>query len=272
MLLALARATHPGPALTVTAVAVLLAVGVGLEPWRVIVLGLAIALDQVSVGLSNDWIDAERDRAAGRSDKPVARGELPAPTARGAAFAAAGAAILATVPLGPWALLAHVACLASAWSYNAGLKSTACSPLPYAVSFGLLPVAVTLSRATAALPEWWAVVAGALLGVAAHVANALRDVDEDRRTGVRGLPQRVPPLAALALAWLALLGAAAALGVGLGLDRPVAIIGLGASVAIAVAGVSLSWRASRWGFRLVLIAALLDVALLVAAGTGLVAG
>ena len=71
---ALARSTHPGPGLAVTVVAVLLGVAVGLEPWRVAVLGLAMLFDQVSVGLSNDWIDADRDRAVGRTDKPVARG------------------------------------------------------------------------------------------------------------------------------------------------------------------------------------------------------
>jgi len=271
MLLALVRATHPGPAVTVTVVAVLLGVGVGLEPWRVVVLGVAIALDQVSVGLSNDWIDAARDRETGRRDKPVARGEVSVAAVRGTAWAAAAGAILATTPLGPWALLVHVIGLGSAWSYNAFLKSTPLSPLPYAVSFGLLPAAVTLSRSTPGLPAWWAVAAGALLGVAAHIANALRDLDDDRRTGIRGLPQRLPPPVALAVAWAALLGAAVALGVGLGLDRPVAVIGLAASVLIAIAGVALSRRASRWGFRLVLGAALLDVALLVAAGTSLVA-
>ena len=54
--LALARSTHPGPTAAVTAVTVVLALGVGLDPWRVLLLAAAMLLGQVSVGLSNDWI------------------------------------------------------------------------------------------------------------------------------------------------------------------------------------------------------------------------
>ncbi len=273
MLLALLRSTHPGPAVTVTVVAVLLGIGVGLEPWRVVVLGLAIAFDQISVGLSNDWIDADRDRTAGRPDKPVALGRVSIPVVRTTAFLAASLAILVTIPLGWWAFLVHVIGLGSAWSYNAVLKSTPLSPLPYAVSFGLLPAFATLARAEPALPAWWATAAGALLGIAAHIANVLRDLDDDRRTGIRGLPHRLPPWLSLCLAWCALLGAAVVLALGIGLDRPIALIGILASVVVAIAGVALSFRrGSRWGFRLVLIAALVDVVLLVAAGASLVAG
>jgi 4-hydroxybenzoate polyprenyltransferase len=145
------------------------------------------------------------------------------------------------------------------------------SPLPYAVSFGLLPAFATLSRPQPALPAWWAVAAGALLGIAAHIANVLRDLDDDGRTGVRGLPHRLPPWLDLGVGWAALLGAAVVLAIGIGLDAPVALVGLAAAVVVAVTGVVLSLRrASRWGFRLVLVAALLDVGLLVAGGASLV--
>ncbi len=87
---ALALSTHPGPAVAVTAIAVILGIGVGLEPWRVMVLGVAFLLNQASVGLSNDWLDADRDRAVGRTDKPVARGDLSPAAARNAAFVTAG--------------------------------------------------------------------------------------------------------------------------------------------------------------------------------------
>ena len=71
---ALARSTHPGPTVAVTAISVVLGFGVGLDPVRLVLLGLMIFTNQLSVGLSNDWIDADRDRVVGRSDKPVARG------------------------------------------------------------------------------------------------------------------------------------------------------------------------------------------------------
>src|SRR3954447_6363752 len=188
---ALARSTHPGPGLAVTVVSVLLGIAVGLEPWRVAVLGLVMLFDQVSVGLSNDWIDAERDRAVGRTDKPVAQGQIGVATVRAAAWIAAGASLLLTVPLGLAATAVHTVALASAWSYNAGLKNSPVSALPYAVSFGLLPSIASLARPAPALPAWWVWAAGALLGVAAHFANVLPDLDDDRRTATRALPHRL---------------------------------------------------------------------------------
>ncbi len=272
MLLAVLRAAHPGPAITVTVVAVLLGVAAGLDPMRMVVLGLATALDQLSVGLSNDWIDAERDRATGRRDKPVALGQVSVATVRAIAISAAVAAILVTILLGLPAVVVHTVMLGSAWSYNAGLKRTAFSVVPYIVSFGLVPAFVTLSLPVPALPAWWAVTAGALLGVAAHLANVLPDLDDDRQTGISGLPHRLPRRVAVGITWGALVGAAIALAYGVGFATPLGIVGLLLSIGIAVAGLVLSVRSpSRWGFRLVLLAALLDVALLVAAGTRLVA-
>ncbi|HEY9478393.1 MAG TPA: 1,4-dihydroxy-2-naphthoate prenyltransferase, partial [Microbacteriaceae bacterium] len=64
--LPLVRSAHPGPSLVVTAVTVILGWGVGLEPARLALLGLAMLIGQFSVGLSNDWLDAARDAAAGR--------------------------------------------------------------------------------------------------------------------------------------------------------------------------------------------------------------
>jgi 4-hydroxybenzoate polyprenyltransferase len=46
----------------------------------------------------------------------------------------------------------------------------------------------------------WMVAAGALLGVGAHLLNALPDLADDAQTGVRGLPHR---LGARRLRWLA---------------------------------------------------------------------
>jgi 4-hydroxybenzoate polyprenyltransferase len=269
---ALLRSSHPGPTLVVTVVAVLLAVGAGLEPWRVVLIGVATALDQLSVGLSNDWIDEARDRATGRRDKPVARGEVGIRVVRAAAISTAVAALLVTIPLGWAAVAAHVVMLGSAWSYNAGLKRTAFSVLPFIVSFGLVPAFVTLSLPTPSLPAWWATTAGALLGIAAHVANVLPDVDDDRRTGISGLPHRIPRGVALASTWVALLGAAVAIASGIGLGSPLAIAALIVTGAIAAVGISLDLRRStRWGFRLVLLAAVIDVALLVLAGGRIVA-
>ena len=55
----------------------------------------------------------------------------------------------------------------------------------------VLPSLVTLSAAEPSLSAPWAWVAGAALGVAIHLTNVLPDLDDDARTGVRGLPHRL---------------------------------------------------------------------------------
>ncbi len=269
---ALARSTHPGPGIAVTVVAVLLGVAVGLEPWRVAVLGIAMLFDQASVGLSNDWIDAHRDRAVGRTDKPVAGGEIPVHVVRVTAWLAAAGALLLTLPLGLAATAAHAVALASAWGYNAALKNSPVSVLPYAVSFGLLPAIASLARPVPALPVWWAVAAGALLGIAAHFANVLPDLDDDRQTGIRGLPHRLGLRPSIVITWTALVLAAGAIALG-SAGTPASLLGFAISIAIGAIGLVLAMRrgVGRWLFRLVIAAALVDVAMLVLAGSRMLA-
>jgi len=274
---ALARSTHPGPGLAVTAVAVLLGIAVGLEPWRVALLGLVILLDQISVGLSNDWIDADRDRAVGRADKPVALGQIDVRVVRAVAWISAAASLVLGLPLGLAAAAVHAITLASAWTYNAALKNSPLSVLPYVVSFGLLPAIASLARPVPALPGWWVFAAGALLGIAAHFANVLPDLDDDRRTGVRGLPHRLGMRASIVITWVALLLGALAVTVGVagtaGGIPLFAVAGSLVTLVIAVMGTVFALRGGvgRWLFRLVIVAALVDVAMLVLAGTRMLA-
>jgi len=266
---AILGSSHPVPAAGVTLIVVLLGVAVGLDPARLVLLGVVLALNQLSVGLSNDWLDAERDRAAGRRDKPVARGDVPVGVVRFAALAAALLAIALSPLLGILFAVVHVVALAGGWAYNAWFKHGMLSPLPYLVSFGLLPALATTALAQPSAPAWWAVAAGALLGLAAHVANVLPDLADDAATGVRGLPHRIGTRASTVLAGVALAGAASALAVGLG-PGILTVVGLVLSLGASAAAVVLGLRGSRWAFRLVILAALVDVALLVLAGPSLV--
>jgi len=270
---ALARSTHPGPGVAVAAIAVILGLGVGLEAWRLVLLGLAFLANQVSVGLSNDWIDADRDRAVGRTDKPVALGQISARAVRNAAFITAVLGIALTVPLGWPATIAHAVFIISAWTYNIGLKSTPLSVLPYIVSFGLLPLVVTLALPEPAFCSPWALLAGALLGVAAHFANVLPDLADDQATGVRGLAHRFGPRATGLVIAGALAGAAAAIVLGLGGAPLYAYFGLGLGIllAIACAVLVLRGRSTRLIFRLIIAAALLDVVLLALSGARILA-
>ena len=264
--MALLAASHPVPGAAVTAVTLILSLALGLEPWRVVVLTLTMAANQLTVGWSNDAIDADRDRTTGRTDKPVARGEIDRRRVATASVIGGIAALVLPFVLGAAAGVVHAVFLISALAYNAGLKSTAVSVLPYVVSFGLLPALVTLSAAEPRAAAWWAVVAGALLGVAAHFANVLPDLEDDRRTGVRGLPHRLGLLGAGTSAFAAL--AVGAVVVALGVRTPAGTAGAVLVVLVAVLGSVLvvRHRITRLLFGLVLIAALILVAMLASSG------
>ncbi len=271
--LALAGSTHPGPTLAVTFITVTLGVAVGLELWRLAVLGVAMLCGQASVGLSNDWLDAARDAASVRTDKPVARGDVSPRLARDTAFTALALAIAFTVPLGAAALGAHLIFLAAGWGYNLGLKGTAVSVLPYVVGFGVLPLLVTVSLPSHAVAAWWAIGAGALLGVAAHFANALPDLDADRATGVLGLPHRVGARASGIVTFAALAAASGLVVFGPGRPGFVgwACLAIEASIAIAGTVLVLTRPPGRPLFRLVILGAIVAVVVFVLSGAHLTA-
>jgi len=187
----LARACHPFPTAAVTAFSIAMAIGAGAPLDTTGLVGAAVFTGQLSIGWSNDWIDAGRDAASGRADKPVGAGRLPARAARNAAFVALAATTLFSLALGWRAGLVQLFFVAMGWAYNLGLKATVWSWLPYALGFGALPLAIALALPGQPVASWWAIAGGALLGVGAHGANVLPDLDDDREAGVRGLPQRI---------------------------------------------------------------------------------
>jgi 4-hydroxybenzoate polyprenyltransferase len=267
---ALARSAHLGPTLVVTAVTLGLGVAVGAAPWRVALLTLAMLLGQLSVGWSNDWLDAGADRAARRTDKPAADGRIDPARLRVAALAVLVPALLLPLPASGPAALLHALFVASAWSYNLGLKRTPASVVPYVVSFGSLPALATLLRMPPTWPPLWATAAGVALGVAAHFANVVPDVAADRAEGSRGLPQLLGARLSGAVAAAVVLVAAALVGIG-ARPGPVGVVALALAAVAAVAGLVAALRArpGRAAFRAVMSAALLLVVALIAAGGAL---
>lgn len=229
----LVRACHPEPAVAVTALVTALAAASGQTAAGCVLVAVAVLAGQVSVGWSNDLLDLRRDTAAGRTDKPLVAG-VPRPrTVRIATGAAVPVCVAASLACGPVAGAAHLAGVAAAWTYNAGLKRTVWSWLPYAVAFGLLPAFVTLGLPSRPAPPAWALAAGALLGVGAHITNVLPDIEADLATGVRGLPQRLGHRRSRLLAPMPLLCAAAVLVLG-----PPGPPGAAGWTALAVTGVA----------------------------------
>src|SRR5690242_1616662 len=160
----MALATHLGPTVAVTTVATLLALTAGVTGGRVVLLCAAVLAGQASIGWSNDWLDADRDRAVSRADKPVVQGAVSPSTLRAAAVAAAAASVVLSLALGVAPGLLLLGLVASGWAYNAGLKRTAASVVPYVVGFGLLPAGVVAAAPVSPLAPWWLVGAGAALG------------------------------------------------------------------------------------------------------------
>jgi 4-hydroxybenzoate polyprenyltransferase len=227
---------------------------------------------QVSVGLANDWLDAGRDRASGRTDKPVARGEVSTATARGAAFGFLALALILTVPLGLPALAAHAVFIASGWAYDLGLKGTVESALPYLVGFGALPLVATLALPAPQPATWWAIGAGAALGLAAHFANALPDLAADRATGVLGLPHRMGARASGVVTFAALAAASGLVVFGPGMPGVVQWVALGVEDIVVGVGLWLVMTRppARPLFRLVIAGAFVAVVALVLSGRSLV--
>lgn len=266
----LARACHPEPTVAVTGVATALAVATGRDAPGVAAVLLAVLSGQLSIGWSNDYLDRARDAATGRRDKPLVHGNLPPSVVGIGALLAAVLSVPLSLLSGPPGLL-HLGVVASGWMYNLGLKATPLSVLPYAVAFGLLPAYVVGGLPDDPSAPAWLVAAGALLGSGAHFANALPDLDDDRRTGVVGLPHRLGATGSRLAAGALLLAASVVLTIGpAGPPGVLGLAGLLAAVALLAAGLGLGRRiGSRAAFRTVLLVALLDVALLLASGATL---
>jgi 4-hydroxybenzoate polyprenyltransferase len=259
---ALALSCHPIPSVAVTAISAGLAALAELPIGRGALVTGAVFSGQLSIGWSNDYFDAERDRAVRRPDKPLASGALNPRVAGIAALVALTSTAALSAALGWPGGAVALATVLSAWAYNLGVKATVASWLPYAISFGLLPAVATLSAAPPRWPAAWALTAGALLGVAAHLANVLPDLSDDAATGIRGLPHRIGDRAAALAAAAVLLAASAAV-----LFGPIGQPGLwrwatfATATLLAGAATRLAFRnpSSRRFFLAIILIAALDV-------------
>jgi 4-hydroxybenzoate polyprenyltransferase len=267
---ALLRSSHPEPGGAVTLAMTLLAAGVGHRGWSLAGVAAAVGATQLSVGWVNDWLDADRDRVAGRTDKPVAEGAVSRRTVGLAGLIASLAVPFLGLPFGAAATVCITLVGIFALLYDWPLKSTPFSVVPYLVAFGLLPAFVVVALPDHPAPPAWLVAAGALLGGGAHFANVLPDLADDAATGVRGLPHR------LGAAWSQIAAAslllAATLTLVLGPAGPPSWAGLAAAAA-AVVVLPLGWYAARRAkgrpvamFRAVIVVALIDVLLLIVSG------
>jgi 4-hydroxybenzoate polyprenyltransferase len=190
--LSLLLSCHPLPALAMTVALTLAAALSGRTGGECLLVAATVLTGQFTIGWINDVVDADRDRRAGRHDKPVAMGWIDPRTVN----VATACMVLLVVPLslanGTASGLAHLGAVLSAWAYNLYLKRTLFSWLPYVVSFGLLPAFLSYGGhglgMHGAPPTVAMTVTAALLGIGIHFLNVLPDLVEDDENGIRHLP------------------------------------------------------------------------------------
>jgi 4-hydroxybenzoate polyprenyltransferase len=167
----------------------------GGEVAAAVVLGLGMLGLQFSIGAANDWFDVDLD-ALTKPNKPIPAGRV---ARRGAAVAAfvcgAGGLALAAAGAGAGGIATFacaVAMLAAGLAYDARLKRTAFSWLPFAVAFPLLPLYSWLGAVGHAPPGANVLLPVAFLaGPTLQLANGLVDAERDVRGGVLGLVARL---------------------------------------------------------------------------------
>ena len=184
------KASHFGPTVLVVSIAFHVALS-RFDLWDSLQIALAVFAGQLVVGWSNDVIDYPLDKAANRIKKPLVQGDLKIKTLTRLIPVALVAAVVLSYfgPLNLIGTLIHLLGLLSATLYNAKLKATVLSPLPYIISFGALPWAIYL--AADQTPPLWLYLALALFTTSFHFLNVLKDLQWDIDQKILGLPQRL---------------------------------------------------------------------------------
>ncbi len=185
----LLRASHLGPNLLVTSISYFFA---SLYWWEgpAILIAIGVFCGQLVVGWSNDIIDYHDDLIHNRQKKPLVSGQISLNSLQNYLRMMVPLAIVINLfgPLGFIGGGLSVLAIGLAVAYNFYFKFTVFSWLPYAIAFGSLPSCMALSKGKE--PELWMWLGGAILGTAAHFLNVIKDLDQDRASGIQGLPQR----------------------------------------------------------------------------------
>ncbi len=196
LLLSLLLAAHPGAAVAMSAGVTLAAALFGDRGWDELALVAGTVLTgQLTIGWVNDIADRKRDRQAGREDKPIALGWVPASTAAWTTAYATCVLVPLAMSNGTEAGASYLLAVLVGWVGSRVLRRSALSWLPIALSFALLPAFLSyggLGGGSQGDPPTIALtLAAAFLGVGIHFLTALPDLVGDNTTGMNHLPLRV---------------------------------------------------------------------------------
>lgn len=204
----LLKASHFGPTLIVTSISWFFAAYYWWEgPAFVIAFG--VFTGQLIVGWSNDLYDYEDDLKHNRVKKPLVAGLISRKYLTNWLRFMVPFAFVANLfgPLGFKGGLVYMFGISMGVAYNFYFKYNRFSWLPYALAFAALPSCVAISKGVT--PPTWMWLGGAIFGSAAHFINVIKDMDQDRASGIGGAPQRLGKrnsiVAAIALIGLGIL-------------------------------------------------------------------
>ena len=187
---ALAKASHFGPTLIVTAISWFFAAYYWWEgPAYVIAFG--VFTGQLVVGWSNDLYDFADDLKHNRIKKPLVAGTITQKHLMKWLRFMVPCSFVANLlgPLGFKGGMVYMFGIAMGVAYNFYFKYNIFSWLPYALAFAALPSCIAISKDIT--PPVWMWLGGAIFGSAAHFINVIKDIDQDRASGIGGAPQRI---------------------------------------------------------------------------------
>lgn len=195
----LLKASHFIPSLIVSSIAFVF----GVHYWwegPAYVIAFTVFTGQLVVGWSNDLYDFADDQKHQRMNKPLVSGVITEKYLRSWLIFMVPFSFLANIlgPLGFKGGLLYWLGIGFGVAYNFYFKFTFLSPLPFAFAFAILPSCIAISKDLT--PPLWMWLGGALLGCAAHFINVLKDLEQDRQSEIRGLPQILGKKASIAIA------------------------------------------------------------------------
>ena len=186
----LLKASHFGPTLIVTAISWFFAAHYWWEgPAYVIAFG--VFTGQLVVGWSNDLYDYKDDLMHNRQNKPLVSGVISQSYLKRWLTFMVPFSFVANLlgPLGFKGGLVYMFGISMGVAYNFYFKFNVFSWFPFALAFAALPSCIAISKDVT--PPVWMWLGGALLGSAAHFINVIKDMDQDRASGIGGAPQRI---------------------------------------------------------------------------------
>ncbi len=186
----LLKASHFGPTLIVTSISWFFAAHYWWEgPAYLIAFG--VFTGQLVVGWSNDLYDYADDLKHNRQKKPLVADVItPGYLMKWLRFMVPFSFTANLLgPLGFKGGLVYMFGISMGVAYNFYFKYNVFSWLPYALAFAALPSCIAISKDIT--PPVWMWLGGAIFGSAAHFINVIKDINQDRLSGIGGLPQRI---------------------------------------------------------------------------------